>query len=96
MPHVPPVHAGVPLVELQVLPQEPQLPVEVAMLVSQPSTTLLLQSSNPELHAIWQLPPLQAGRPWLALQPWPQAPQLAVEALVLTSHPLLTLLSQLA
>jgi len=43
MVHMPPEHAGVPFATVHTLPQAPQLPTLVPVLISQPSVESLLQ-----------------------------------------------------
>ncbi len=80
----------------QVVPHAAQF-ASVLSGVSQPSVFgLLLQSPNPELHWMLQLPALHEGVPLLVLQGCPQPPQCCGLDCVLTSQPLLALPSQFA
>jgi hypothetical protein len=86
-PHVLFAHVAVAhgLLFGQTLPQAPQFWGLVAVLVSQPSAGLLLQSAKPALQATsWQVPPLQAPVPLAKLHWWPQAPQLLTSVSRLT------------
>jgi hypothetical protein len=99
MLHWLPPHAGVPWVELQAVPQAPQLAVLVAMLVSHPSRltfSFALQFANPALHAMLHTPAAQVGVPLATLQACPHPPQLPTVVLVLISQPLPRFPSQLA
>jgi hypothetical protein len=83
------------LVKLHALPQVPQWVVLVPVFVSHPLVTLLSQLPQPALHAMVQAPPEHDGVPLVVEQETPQPPQLVTLALVLVSHPLAGLLSQL-
>ncbi len=80
------------------MPQPPQLPVLVPVLISQPSVfLLLLQSAKPALQVPLHTPPLQVGEAMPLLeQTAPQPPQLLALVVVLTSQPLTGELSQSA
>src|SRR5438309_1636105 len=88
MVQLPPLHAPVPFAIAHTAPQLPQLFASLAMVVSQPSFGLPLQSAKPGLHApIWQLPLVHSGPPFLGEHTWPQPPQLAMSEAVFTSQP---------
>lgn len=95
MPQFPELQAGVPFVELQTLPQAPQLPTSLVRRVSQPLPTLPSQFAKPGLQVIVQEPDGQPGVPFALLQTLPQAPQL-LTVLVLTSQPFASSPSQFA
>lgn len=92
--HAPPTHEGVPLLELQALPQLPQF-VVLVMLVSQPFATFASQSAKPGLHAMPHTPLVQEGMPLFALHSRPQTPQCAV-LVRFASQPFVALPSQFA
>ena len=94
IPHVPPEHVGVPFAPVQVWPQEPQSDALALMLTSQPSDTLALQSTNPGLQLIEQVPDAHDGVPFVELHEVPQLPQWAGSVPRVVSHPLDTSPSQ--
>jgi hypothetical protein len=97
MSHTPPVQEAVPLVELQTLPQMPQLFGLVFRLASQP---LLLEASQLAYGAahvpIVHWPALQVAAAFAKLQTLPQMPQFFSSVWVFASHPVEVSLSQLA
>ena len=88
MPQTPAVQLGVPLAELQTLPQMPQLPTSSDSDCSQPSEASPLQLPQPVSQTIWHAPFVHCGLPWIALQILPQPPQWIGLACVLISQPL--------
>ena len=89
----PPVHCAVTLLVEQTEPQPPQLLVELVVLISQPSASLLLlQSAKPAVHAPLQTPPVHCAVTLLVEQTVPQPPQLLVELAMLSSQPSASLL----
>lgn len=94
MPQLPEEHVAVPLVESHTLPQMPQLPVLVLMLVSQPFVTSPSQSSQPGSHSMVQVPLAQPGVPRFELHRLPHTPQSETVFLRSVSQPLATFLSQ--
>lgn len=94
MPHRPPEQVAVPFVELHTVPQLPQLPGRLRF-VSQPLAALPSQLPHPELQTMPQTPPEQVAVPLVELQTVPQPPQARGLLLVIVSHPLLALPSQL-
>jgi hypothetical protein len=85
---LPPAHAGVPFAMEQALPQAPQWPTVVLVLVSQPSAGLPLQLPKPGLQlATAQVPFTHAALPFAMEQAFPQAPQLLTSLPTLTSQP---------
>ena len=65
MAQVPALHEGVPLLELQTLPQTPQLPTSLLVDTSQPLATLLSQSLNPASQPVKVQPCApQTPPPW--------------------------------
>ena len=95
-PHVLAVQRAVPFAAAgQTVPHAPQLLVAVAVLVSQPSVALPLQLPKPALHAATaQLPAVHVAVAFGSAQMREQAPQLAMEVWMFTSHPLAGALSQ--
>jgi len=88
-------HEAVPLVELHILLQAPQLAPSFVRRASQPLEYLVSQSANPELQAATVQAELrQAAVPFGATQVVPQVPQLAASLVVVASQPLPTLPSQ--
>jgi hypothetical protein len=83
-----------PLSFEQALSQAPQS-VVVLRLRSQPLPALLSQLPKPVLQAMEQVPPVQDAVPLVLEQALPHAPQWATVFVVLVSHPLLAVLSQL-
>ena len=80
---------------MQTVPQVPQLLLSFCVLISQPSTALLLQFAKPGAQeSTWQVPPVHAGVSWLVEQTKPQLPQLFTSVWLLTSHPSTALLLQ--
>jgi len=73
----------------------PQLDTLVRVFVSHPSSGSRLQSAKPEAHAMLHRPAAHDAVPLVALHTSPHAPQLRGSVLVLTSHPLAALASQL-
>jgi len=93
IPQVPAGQVAVPLVVLQTVLQDPQCS-GLLRLVSQPLAGLLSQSPKPEAQAIPQLPAVQVGVPPAVEHLVPQALQLLISVLRLTSQPLAGLPSQ--
>jgi hypothetical protein len=90
---------GVPWFELHAVPHPPQLAGLLLVSVSQPSRvefSFALQSLQPMLHAMLQVPLAQLAVPWLALHACPHPPQLPALVLRSTSQPLPRFPSQLA
>lgn len=96
MPQDPATQLAVPLAVLQAAPQAPQWLVLVLMLTSQPLAALASQLPNPELQAMPQTPAVHDATPFVELQAFPHAPQLATLEFRFTSQPLAALPSQLA
>jgi hypothetical protein len=94
MPHVVPVHEGVPWATVHTMPQPPHAAGLFVVGVSHPSATLALQSANPALQAMPQAPFVHDAVPWLPLQAWPHAPQFDRFVDVAVSQPFATLPSQ--
>jgi hypothetical protein len=63
MPHTPPLQAGVPPLELQILPQAPQFEVSLETDFSQPFAALPSQLPQPSLQTMPHAPPVQVGVP---------------------------------
>src|SRR6185436_17463034 len=63
---------------------------------SQPSPSIMLQSSNPGLHWMPQLPALHDATPFCDEQTRPHMPQFITSVPVFRSHPSAALLLQLA
>ena len=81
--------AGMLAEHAKAAPHPPQLFTSAAVLTSQPSTALLLQSVHPLSHVpIWQAPDTQLPPAWVYLvsQLLPQVPQLVL-VLVAVSQP---------
>ena len=95
MPQVPAGQVGVPLVVSHTVVQDPQCN-GLFRLVSQPLAGLLSQSPKPGVQAIPQLPAVQVGVPPAVEHFVPQALQLLISVLRLTSQPLAGLPSQSA
>jgi hypothetical protein len=95
IPQVPAGQVAVPLVVLQTVLQDPQCS-GLLRLVSQPLTGLLSQSPKPAAQPIPQLPAVQVGVPPEVEHLVPQALQLLMSVLRLTSQPLLGRPSQSA
>jgi hypothetical protein len=88
MAHTSPTHSGVPLATAQATPQPPQLATSISMLISQPSTGLVLQSRKPGSHAAMaHTSPTHSGVPLATAQATPQPPQLATSMSALISQP---------
>jgi hypothetical protein len=84
---------------LQLLAQAPQLAVSLLRVVSQPSPVLELQSARPEVHmrlAQALATQLALMTPGSVLQLLLQPLQFVADEVMFTSHPVLTLMSQLA
>jgi len=97
MLQAPPTQVGEPLTVLQAASQPPQLLTSLLVGVSQPLRAMFSsaeQSSYPELQAMLQMPPEQAGAPLTVLHAASHPPQLAVSVLRLISQPLFGLPSQ--
>jgi hypothetical protein len=91
------VQAGLPLANVQVRPQVPQLVTVLVRLVSQPLLSSPSQLPKPVLQVMPQAPAVQVAAALARVgQAVPQAPQLVALVRVSTSQPLLLLLSQLA
>lgn len=84
-----------PLTELHVVPQPPQLEVFVAMFVSHPFATLPSQLAQPDEHASWHAPETHEGVAFTVLHALPHEPQFEV-VVVGVSQPFEGLASQLA
>jgi hypothetical protein len=83
----PAVHVVDPFALVQLVPQVPQLPVDVFRFASQPLVTFASQLPKPVLQAMAQAPSAQLRVPFVLLQALPQEPQLVTEVLVATSQP---------
>jgi hypothetical protein len=91
--HVPFEHTSPPRHRM---PHPPQLALSVVVACSHPLAGFRSQSAKPARHSITtHVPPVHAAVAFARLQAPPQRPQCAVLVLVLVSHPLLALLSQL-
>jgi hypothetical protein len=91
--HAPLTHEVPPL---QTVPHAPQLLLLFAMLISQPSAAIMLQSAKPGLQVIPQVLATQVGAAFAPPgQARAQPPQLAALIRVSTSQPLRLLPSQL-
>jgi hypothetical protein len=95
MAHWPETQAGMPWLLEQAAPHALQCEALFSRLVSHPSAGSLLQSPQPGLQAMLQLPLTHDGVPLLLLQTLPQTLQFAASVLRLASQPFPTLLSQL-
>lgn len=93
--HVVPMHAGTPLETAHTVPQLPHAFTLFVVATSQPFATLASQFPNPAAQAIEHAPAAQEGEPLTELHANPQEPQWATLVLLLTSHPLKLLPSQL-
>jgi hypothetical protein len=90
------VHAGVPLAELQAIPQPPQCATEVVRFDSQPFESLPSQSPQPMSHATTEhVPAAQEPVAWAGAHGMPQVPQFC-SVLRSVSQPFAGLPSQLA
>jgi hypothetical protein len=88
MEHEPPVHWGVPLVELQITPQAPQLVTLVCVSASHPVAYCRSQFAYGAVQAATvQVVVLQPGVPFCTVQALPQAPQLLTLLTVEVSQP---------
>jgi hypothetical protein len=90
------VQLGVPPLVGHALPHMLQLFGSLRRFASHPLVMLPSQLSKPGLHVIEHAEPLQLGVPLFMLHAWPQPPQLPVEVVVFTSHPLPAMPSQSA
>jgi hypothetical protein len=89
MPHAPFVHEGEPWLLLHAAPQEPQLPMLVAVFTSQPLLVIMSQFANVPVHeTIWHVPVLHDSLAFCKSHCVPQLPQLAF-VLRLISQPVL-------
>src|SRR6185312_12662538 len=89
--------AAPPQVVRQAVPQPPQLLLSLMVLTSQPSATVPLQLAKPVLQpATVQLPTEQPAVPLGTKHWWPQLPQSLGLVSMLTSHPSVATLLQLA
>src|SRR4051812_3274992 len=95
MPHMSELQRGVAFAGLHTIPQAPQLPTLMSVLVSQPFVTSPSQSANPPLHAMWQAEPTHEGMPLALEHAVVQEPQCAGSTAVWISQPLAALPSQL-
>jgi hypothetical protein len=87
--HEPRAQLGVPFVELQAAPHDPQLPALVSVLVSQPFVALASQLPNPVLHVpSVHVPETHDAFAFARLHTAPQAPQLVRLVFVFVSQPL--------
>lgn len=96
MPHVVPLHVGVPFCTEQTFPQPPHALTLFVVAVSQPLVTFASQLPNPAAHMIPHEPPEHVAEPLFALQTFMHAPQCCVFVAVLISQPFSLLPSQLA
>jgi hypothetical protein len=78
----------------QPLPQAPQFPTLVCVLVSQPLDAMPSQSAHPATHVGTQAPAVQVVVPWALAQALPQAPQFDELVWRFVSQPLTVLPSQ--
>src|SRR5579871_3819960 len=86
--HLPAMQAACAFCRLQTLPHAPQLLTSVAMLTSQPSLRLWLQSAKPMLQPVsTHVPPLQATIAFCAAHALPHTPQFIGSVERLASHP---------
>ncbi len=93
--HEPATHVAVAFANEQPCPQVPQLATLALVLVSQPSTGIVLQSAKPALQASSaQVLAVQAAVAFANEQPCPQEAQFATLLVRSVSQPLTTLLSQ--
>jgi hypothetical protein len=76
MPQAPLLQVAVPFVALHTVVQLLQWLGSFLRFISQPSVRLLLQSENPGLHVIPQVPAVQLGVPLFAEQALPHVAQL--------------------
>lgn len=93
---LPALHEVVPCALVHPSPQAPQLLTLFVRFVSQPLFGFPSQLPQPPRHAGAQPPETQAVLPFGLTQVWPQPPQLLTLVLMLVSHPLPELPSQLA
>ena len=99
MLHCAPMQLGVPWFELHAVPHPPQLAGLLLVSVSQPSRvafSFALQSLQPTLHAIEQVPAEQVAVPFELLHDSPHPPQFPALVFRSTSQPFSRLPSQLA
>ena len=96
MPHTPAVQLAVPFAEEHAIPQPPQLPVLVAVFVSQPLVRSPSQSSHGAVQTIPQAPLPHVPVPCWLLQTFAQLPQCCASVFVLISQPFAACASQLA
>jgi hypothetical protein len=94
MPHAPPLHVAVPLVELHAFTHVPQWAGSVPRFTSQPFTGDRSQLSNPGLQLVAHCPAVQLGVPLFALHATTQEPQWPVSVSRFTSHPVVACPSQ--
>ena len=94
--HTPLEQEVVPLGFTHATPQAPQLPVEVAVFVSQPFAAFASQSAKPGLHAGTHAPATHEVVPLGLTHAVPHAPQWGTVVNRLVSQPLLASPSQLA
>lgn len=85
--HVPFAQLADPPDQLQACPHAPQCDTLVARLTSQPSPTLPLQSAQPVLHAMEQLPAAHVGVPCELEHGLLQPPQCNTSVAGVVSHP---------
>ena len=95
--HAPEVHPDVALARAQATLHDPQVLGEASRLASQPLEAMPSQLPQPALQlATSHAPPEHAAVALASLQAAPHAPQLAVDVVTLTSHPLAATPSQFA
>lgn len=96
IPHVVPLHVGVPFCTEHTLPHAPHALTLFVVAVSQPFPTFASQLPKPAAHMIPHAPLVHVAEPLLVLQLFVHDPQCVVFVAVLISHPFVLSLSQLA